>query len=145
MQMIWYNIKICFRYLTRQKYISLLNLSGLTIGMTVAILIFYFVNFELSYDNFHKDGNRIYRIISEIKGTAGIDYRATTPLPLPEVVKKDIKDAELTTGISLFLSDDEPVLCGDKSFFNLTGYTADSCFLKMFSFPMINGRKIIWK
>lgn len=137
--MIWYNIKISFRYLARQKYISLLNLSGLTIGMTVAILIFYFVNFEMSYDNFHKDGNRIYRIISEIKGTAGTDYRATTPLPLPEVVRKEVKDAEMTTGISLFLSDDEPVLSGNKSFFNLTGYTADSCFLRMFSFPMENG------
>jgi len=139
MQMIWYNIKISFRYLSRQKYISFLNLSGLTIGMTVAILIFYFVNFEMSYDNFHRDGSRIYRIISVMKGTGGTDYRATTPLPLPDAARKDIKEAEMTTALSLFLSDDEPVKYGDKSFFNLTGYTADSCFLKMFSFPMING------
>jgi putative ABC transport system permease protein len=137
--MIWYNIKISFRYLARQKYISLLNLLGLTISMSVAILIFYFVKFEKSYDNFHTESNLIYRIISVNKGTGGTDTRATTPLPLPEVVRKDIKAADMTTGLTLFLSDDEPVQFADKSFFNLTGYTADSCFLKMFSFPMING------
>ncbi len=134
-----YNIKTGFRYLARQKNISLMNLLGLSIGMSVAILIFYFVNFEMSYDNFHKDGKLIYRIISVNKGTGGTDYRATTPLPLPEVVRTDIKDAEMTTGLSLFLSDDEPVQIADQSFFNLTGYTADSCFLKMFNFPLISG------
>jgi putative ABC transport system permease protein len=137
--MIWYNIKTSFRYLARQKNISLLNLLGLSIGMTVAILIFYFVTFEMSYDNFHKDGNLIYRIISVDKGTGGTDYRATTPLPLADAVRKDIKDAELTTVLSLFLSDDEPVQIAGQSFFNLTGYTADSCFLKMFNFPLISG------
>jgi putative ABC transport system permease protein len=137
--MIHYNIKTAFRYLARQKNISLLNLLGLSIGMTVAILIFCFVSFEISYDNFHKAGSRIYRIISVNKGTGGTDYRATTPLPLPDAVRADIKDAELTTGLSLFLSDDEPVQVADLSFFNLTGYTADSCFLKIFNFPLLSG------
>jgi putative ABC transport system permease protein len=139
MDNIWYNIKTGFRYLFRQKSISLMNLLGLSIGMSVAILIFYFVSFEMSYDNFHKDGKLIYRIISVNKGTGGTDYRATTPLPLPAAVRADIKEAEMTTGLSLFLNDDEPVQISDQSFFNLTGYTADSCFLKMFNFPLIYG------
>ena len=136
---IWYNIKTGFRYLARQKHISLMNLLGLSIGMTVAILIFYFVSFEVSYDNFHKDGELIYRIISVNKATGGTDYRATTPLPLPAVVRADIKNAVLTTGLSLFLSDDEAVQTARQTFFNLTGYTADSCFLKMFNFPLKSG------
>jgi putative ABC transport system permease protein len=136
---IWYNIKTGIRYLARQKHISLMNLLGLSIGMTVAILIFYFVSFEVSYDNFHKDGELIYRIISVNKATGGTDYRATTPLPLPAVVRSDIKNTVLTTGLSLFLSDDEAVQTGRQTFFNLTGYTADSCFLKMFNFPLMSG------
>jgi putative ABC transport system permease protein len=139
MDKIWYNIKTGLRYLFRQKSISLMNLLGLSIGMSVSILIFYFVNFEMSYDDFHKDGKLIYRIISVNKGTGGTDFRATTPLPLPAALRADIKDAEMTTGLSLFLNDDEPVQIGDQSFFNLTGYTADSCFLKMFNFPLIHG------
>jgi putative ABC transport system permease protein len=137
--MIWYNIKTALRYLARQKRISVMNLLGLSIGMTVAILIFYFVGFEMNYDNFHKDSSRIYRIISVNRSTGGTDYRATTPLPLPAVVREDIKNAAMTTGLSLFLSDDEPVQAGSQSFFNLTGYTADSCFLKMFNFPLVSG------
>jgi putative ABC transport system permease protein len=137
--MIWYNIKTGFRYLASQKYISLMNLLGLSIGMSVAILIFCFVAFEMSYDDFHKDSKQIFRIISVNKGTGGTDYRATTPLPLPEVVRTDIKDVGMTTGLSLFLSDDEPVQIANQTFFNLTGYTADSCFLKMFNFPLISG------
>ncbi|MBK7628694.1 MAG: ABC transporter permease [Bacteroidales bacterium] len=137
--MIWYNIRIGLRYLVRQKNISLMNLLGLSIGMTVTILIFYFVNFEMNYDNFHRNSSQIYRIISVNKGTGGTDFRATTPLPLPEAVRADIKDIEMVTGLSLFLSDDEPVMIAGKTFFNLTGYTADSCFLKMFNFPLLTG------
>jgi putative ABC transport system permease protein len=137
--MIWYNIKTAVRYLARQKSISIMNLLGLSIGMTVAILIFCFVSFELNYDSFHKDSNQIYRIISVNKGTGGTDFRATTPLPLPEAVRTEIKDVEVTTGLSLFLSDDEPVQTEGQTFFNMTGYTADSCFFKMFNFPMISG------
>lgn len=107
--------------------------------MSVVILISCFVSFEMSYDNFHNDRKLIYRIISVNKGTGGTDYRATTPLPLPETIRVDVKEAELTTGLSPFLSEDDPVQIADQSFFNLTGYTADSCFLKMFNFQLSIG------
>jgi putative ABC transport system permease protein len=137
--MIWYNIKIALRNFKSQKKISLLNLLGLSIGMSVAILIFYFVNFEMSYDNFHKDSNLIYRFISIEKGTGGTDYRATTPLPFPDVVKTDLKEAEMTTSICGILNEDEPVQVGNESYFNLKGYATDSCFLKIFNFPLLTG------
>jgi putative ABC transport system permease protein len=137
--MIWYNIKIAIRNFNSQKKISLLNLLGLSIGMTVAILIFYFVNFERNYDNFHKDSNLIYRVISVDKGTGGTDYFASTPLPLPDVVRTDIKDAAMSTSLSVFLREDESIQVGDQVYYNLTGYSTDSCFLKMFNFPLITG------
>jgi len=137
--MFWYNIKIAFRNFSSQKKISFLNLLGLSLGLSVAMLIFYFVNFEMNYDNFHKDGNHIYRIISVNKGTGGTEYRAFTPLPLPETVRTEIKDAEMTTGLSEFLYENEPVQVENQVFFNLSGYIADSCFLKMFNFPLISG------
>lgn len=137
--MIWYNIKIAIRNFNSQRKISLLNLLGLSIGMTVAILIFYFVYFERSYDNFHKDSNLIYRIISVDKGTGGTDYFASTPLPLPDVVRTDIKDVVMSTSLSDFLREDESVLVDNQAYYNLTGYTTDSCFLKMFNFPLLIG------
>ena len=137
--MVYYNIKVAFRNFTSQKKISLLNLIGLSIGMSVAILIFYFVNFELNYDNFHKDSNLIYRIISVEKGTGGTEFLASTPLPMPETVRSEIKDAEMTTSLSRFLNEDDPVVVDNQTHFNLTGYTSDSFFLKIFNFPLITG------
>ena len=137
--MLWYNIKIAFRNFNSQKKISLLNLIGLSIGMCVAILIFYFVNFEMSYDNFHNEGDLIYRIISVERGTGGTDYRALTPLPFPDVVRTDIKNVAMTTSLSDILNEDKPVQTGSQTFFNLKGYETDSCFLKMFNFPLLAG------
>ncbi|MGC1391803.1 MAG: ABC transporter permease [Bacteroidales bacterium] len=137
--MFWYNIKTAIRNFNSQRKISLLNLLGLSIGMTVAILIFYFVWFERSYDNFHKDSNLIYRIISVDKGTGGTDYFASTPLPLPDVVRTDIKDVVMSTSLSGFLREDESVMVDNQAYYNLTGYTTDSCFLKMFNFPLLTG------
>jgi putative ABC transport system permease protein len=137
--MFWYNIKIAIRNFNSQKKISLLNLLGLSIGMTVGILIFYFVWFERSYDNFHRDSNLIYRIISVDKGTGGTDYFASTPLPLPQVVRTDIKDVVMSTSLSDFLREDESVIADNQAYYNLTGYTTDSCFLKMFNFPLLSG------
>lgn len=139
MDKILYNIKTGFRYFARQKNTSILNILGLSIGMSVAILIFYFVNFERGYDKFHKDGKLIYRIISINKGTGGTDYRATTPVPLAETIRSDLREAEMTTALTYFLNEDEPVVVGDQTWFNLTGLTADPSFLKIFNFPLITG------
>jgi len=65
----WYNIKTGFRYLARQKSISLMNILGLSLGMSVAILIFYFVTLEMSFDNFHRDRKFIYRIQDNYSST----------------------------------------------------------------------------
>jgi putative ABC transport system permease protein len=60
-------IKIAFRNLWRHKGFSLINIIGLAIGMTAAFLIFMYVRFELSYDNFNEKSDHIYRIVSDIK------------------------------------------------------------------------------
>ena len=59
--------KIAFRNLWRHRVFSLINILGLTVGMTACFLIFLYVRFELSYDKFHSKGDRIYRIICDIK------------------------------------------------------------------------------
>ena len=137
--MLWHDIKTVAGNFLRQRNISFLNILGLSIGLSVAILIFLYADFELSYDSFHKDGNLIYRIISVSKGTVGTDRRATTPIPLAEAVRTDVKEAEMTTALTYFLSEDEPVLAGNQTFFNITGFTADRSFLNIFNFPLLRG------
>ena len=60
-------LKIAFRNLWRHRVFSLLNITGLTVGMVAFFLIFLYVHFELSYDSFHSKADRIYRIVCDIK------------------------------------------------------------------------------
>jgi putative ABC transport system permease protein len=65
--MIWNNLKIAIRNLWRDKVFSIINISGLAIGLACCIIIFLFVDDELSYDKYHKDYQQIYRIGIEAK------------------------------------------------------------------------------
>ena len=56
-------LKIAFRNLVRKKVFSFINIFGLAIGMACTILILLWVRDELSYDNFQKNGNNIYRVV----------------------------------------------------------------------------------
>ncbi|HEX9957127.1 MAG TPA: ABC transporter permease, partial [Fibrella sp.] len=55
-------LKIAWRNLLRHKAFSAINIVGLAIGMAACLLILQYVAFELSYDNFHEKGDRIYRV-----------------------------------------------------------------------------------
>ena len=60
--MIFNYLKIAFRNLARHKAFSLINISGLAIGMACSIFILLWVRDELSYDQFHMHANRMYRL-----------------------------------------------------------------------------------
>ena len=64
-------IKIAFRNLVRQKSYAIINLLGLTIGLTSCLLISYYVIDELSYDRYHEKGERIYRVVMEGEAPSG--------------------------------------------------------------------------
>src|ERR1700691_4474306 len=54
---------LAFRKLRKQKIFSLINILGLTVGITCCLMIFLFITHELSYDNFHRDAKDIYRVM----------------------------------------------------------------------------------
>ena len=58
-------LKTSFRNLTRHKVSTLINLSGLTLGITACLVIYLITNYELSYDTFHPDREQIYRLAGE--------------------------------------------------------------------------------
>lgn len=73
--MIWNYIKITWRNLYRNKVYSLINILGLSLGLTCAILIILYVKDEVSYDKFHKNGNNIYRVVTKSTGRDGSEER----------------------------------------------------------------------
>ena len=58
--------KIAWRNLLRNKIFSAIKILGLSIGLTVCMLIFLYVKDELSYDQFHENKTQLYRIMQEI-------------------------------------------------------------------------------
>ena len=90
-------IKTAVRNLWRQKGSTILNLSGLTLGITSSLVLFLLVRHLSSYDNYHTHRDRIYRVVTESDGNTGKDYSAGIPPVLPEAFRNDFSEAEEVT------------------------------------------------
>lgn len=96
-------LKITWRNLIKNKMYSVINLTGLTIGMTCFILIALFIQFELSFEKHHQNSERTYRIVQQQKGNSyqGTDMFAVAPLPLGEALLKDFPEVETVTNLNI--------------------------------------------
>jgi putative ABC transport system permease protein len=127
-----------FRSIIRQKSFSLINILGLTIGLSVSFLILFYVFDELSFDRFHNNPDRIYRLV--VKGTLGEMnlQAAVTPKALAGKVLKDVPEVETATvfdiGSASYL-----LKIGEEKLYERDFLYADTSFLKIFNFPLIYG------
>ena len=74
-------LKVGIRNLFKYKYNSLINILGLAIGITSCLLILLFVQGELSFENMHGDGNRIYRVLTIDKALGTHNQRVGITIP----------------------------------------------------------------
>ena len=125
--------KIAFRNLQRHKAYSLLNISGLAIGMACSILILLWVQNELSYDRFHANANQIYRLTCNAE-----DFKAAvSPAGVAAGLQIEMPEIKATVRISKLLT---PLFeVGNRKFEEKWVFYADSNFLQMFSFPLLKG------
>jgi putative ABC transport system permease protein len=87
------------RNLRTTKTFSLINILGLAIGISAALVIYLIVDFDLSFENFQPNGNRIYRVVTDIIGS-GSDLRlAAVPYPFPAAARKEITGITECTAI----------------------------------------------
>ncbi len=88
-------LKIALRNLLRNKVYSFINILGLAIGVSACLVIFLLVSFELSFDNFHPDRERIYRITSGFKNPDGTTNRnAGISGPIPAAIRQQLTGIE---------------------------------------------------
>lgn len=78
-----------FRSLMRNKSYSLLNIAGLTLGISCSILLFLVIKYELSYDKFHSKADRIYRVTSLYKYEDGLNKHMGTRFPIPGLLRSN--------------------------------------------------------
>ena len=88
------NFRLAIRHLTRQKLNTFLHVVGLTLGMSVCLLIGLFLRYELSFDTYHKLAKRTYRINSAWTETGEMSFHYSTPLPLADALRNDVTGIE---------------------------------------------------
>jgi putative ABC transport system permease protein len=86
--------KIAFRNLLRNKGFSVINISGLAIGMASAVLILLWIQNEVSYDRFHANNNRLYEVWGNNISDGGIQSGLATPQLMGPALKKDYPEIE---------------------------------------------------
>lgn len=121
----------------KNKIFSFINILGLTIGITVCLMIFLFIINEFSVDSFHKNGNNIYRVMRgyEIEGKQGsVSYLSG---PYAPALLNDFK-GEIIKAVRVNPTDNL-VTIGNRSFREKKVYNVDSNFFSLFSFPLIKG------
>jgi putative ABC transport system permease protein len=127
------------RSFLRQRSYSLINLSGLAMGLACSIFIFLWVMDEVSYNNFHEDSDRIFQVMENQTYSGGKIFTfAATPGKLAEALKQEIPEVEYSARTSW----------GDRLLFKYEeksiyeeGRYADPTLFKIFTFPIINGDK----
>ncbi|HEX7493801.1 MAG TPA: ABC transporter permease [Bacteroidales bacterium] len=84
--------KTALRNIKRNTSFSILNISGMTIGLTGALLLLLWVRYEYSFDRFHKNRNYLYRVVQTEKSDGRLHLYATTPFPLAASLKNEYPD-----------------------------------------------------
>lgn len=128
--------KIAFRNIGKHKGYSIINIAGFTIGLSSCILIWLYIRYELSYDQYHNDAQYIYRVVREHRGNP-VWYNSSEH-PLAASLKADFPEVVDATRVKK--NDEVGVVEYQSKLFNEEGlYFVDQDFLEIFTFPLISG------
>ena len=133
-------LKIAIRTLLKNKKLSLINIFGLATGMACSLLIFLFVQDELSYDRFHKDSESIYRVVKDFINDDGSRIPdATTPAPLAAAMQEEIPEVVSVARVHPNWGGTTLVEYGEKKLSEEKVWRVDSSFFDVFTFPFVKG------
>ena len=88
------NFRFILRRLSRQKFNTALHIIGLTLGMSVCLLIALILRYEWSFDTWHTKADRIYRINSVWTDPGKKNYSYSTPMPMAEALRNTVPGLE---------------------------------------------------
>ncbi|GAB2699126.1 ABC transporter permease [Mucilaginibacter koreensis] len=130
-------IKTALRHFGKHKLFTLINVAGLSVGVSAALVIYLIVHFSFSFDKFHPDGNRIYRVVSDFTFSGEVNNNGGVTAPLGEAVKTEVsglqQSAHFMTWSSNVVTDNgskapatfkhqNDLIFADQRYFNLFKY-----------------------
>jgi putative ABC transport system permease protein len=130
-------LTITFRVFNRERLYSLINLSGLAVGFACCIIIYLFISDELSYDKFHNDSDRIYRVSAAYMRQGQWEPYASNAWKTAEIMKSNYSEIEQLVRIR---PDDNTLFeYGDKRIVENRFAWVDDNFFDVFNFPLTQG------
>ena len=87
--------KTALRNLLRNKTYAMINITGLAVGIASCLLIFLVIQFETSFDTFHKKKDNIYRVVSEFHSPDGVFHSPGVPFPVTDALRIDFPHESL--------------------------------------------------
>ncbi len=130
--------KIAWRNLSKNKLNSFINILGLSVGVTVCLLIIFFIKYENRWDQMHTKSDLIYRVneVQDFPGSSIIKV-GFTMFPMGPAIKEDFPQVENFT--RLFPSSQKLISNSDKKLVFTQAFWADQSFFDIFNFNSVDG------
>ncbi len=131
-------LKIAVRVFRKEKSYSLINTFGLVLGFVCCLMIYLFISDELSYDKFHADGDRTYRVASAYMREGRWEPYASNSWRTAELIETNFGEVEELVRI---MKSEDIVEYGDTRIYEEKMAVVDENFFNVFSFPVVAGNK----
>lgn len=139
--MLKHNLVLFFRNIKRHKSTFLINHIGLTCGLACFIVIYLWINDELSFDKYHQNDSRLYQVMVNTKGENGIETGKNTSHTLAEILPLEMPDVEYATASTPDKFLPAFTLSANNKKIQGFGKFAGKDFFKMFSYNIIEGNE----
>lgn len=136
------NILIQLRSIAKKPILFVINILGLSVGVAACMLCYLHIEYEQSYDKFHSNSERIYRVVTgDVPGGEGW---VKVSAPMPVKLKAEIPEVEEFARITKITYNEKVTVDYEGNVFNEEHfYMADPSLLAMFDFPLIAGSRDI--
>ncbi len=130
-------LKTALRNLWKHKGISLVNILGLGLAFGISLLLILTAFFEFSFDSFHQNEDRIFRVYKEVQRLDKLEKGTAMPAPLKPALDAELPDIEY----SVRHVDHSSIIEWEKDQFDLMVRAVDQEFFQLFTFPLLRGSK----
>ncbi len=136
---------VAWRHLVRNKLYSFINVLGLAIGLAACLVIALIVHYELSFDAFHADRERIYRVVSHIRFADNWHRNTGVAAPAPAAMKREVTGWELAVAAHLYYEQaslpngqGKPMRLTGK-FHNRNKLVVEPAYFQLFNYEWLQG------
>ncbi len=136
--MFWNYIKSAYRNFTRNKFYTLINILGLSVGLAAFIFILFYLKDEVGYDKHNVKYQQIHRLDSEFNINNKVDKFAIVPVPMGPAFKLEFPEVE--EFVRLYGAGNSLIKFGDKEYYEEDFYFTDSTIFDVFTIPFIAGK-----